>query len=94
MSGPSRDELEARVARLERLLTQVLTLLRDLSTGSGVQLEEAEDEVPEEVPRGVSAEAPPPGDIPSASLRRFSAAALEMVLWRSRVCSRMGCPPP
>ena len=43
MFGRPRDELEARVARLERLLDRVLALLQDRPAGSEVQIEAAEE---------------------------------------------------
>ncbi len=56
MSGPPRDELEARVARLERVLERVLALLRDLRAGSEVPPDAAEEAhtpaPPDPPPRG------------------------------------------
>jgi hypothetical protein len=56
MVGPPPDGLEARVARLERLLDRVLARLQELQTGSEIQLEEAGGEAPWEVPQaGITA---------------------------------------
>ncbi len=44
MFGPPPDELEARVARLERLLNRVLVLLQDVQPGAMIQPEVASEE--------------------------------------------------
>ena len=78
MFGPPRDELEARVARLERLLDQVLVLLQDLHAGSEVRPDGAGEEAPGELlpseraaaAEEVEAEVPEDVEVVSAAAER------------------------
>ena len=79
MFDPSRDELEARVARLERLLNRVLALLQDREVGAEVQLDEVGDGGREEGKREAPLE-PAPRAQPGPAKAAMGAAPAEVAM--------------